>query len=59
MRKTVILVIVLSILFLIITMLQDELIPNEKLQYENKRIYPLGVNPTEYDEFYYNEDYDE
>ncbi len=59
MRNIVNLALVLSILFLIITMLQDELIFNEKLQYENKRIYPLGVNPTEYDEFYYDDDYDE
>ncbi|WP_024773072.1 hypothetical protein [Aquimarina macrocephali] len=60
MKKIVTLAIVISILSLIITILQDELRLNKELQYENKRSYPIGVNPTEHDALYekeFEEDY--
>jgi hypothetical protein len=60
MRKTILLGLVISIIFLIISMLQDKLKLDEELEYETKVVYPLGVNRAQYDEIWYSdEDYDE
>lgn len=52
MKKTVTLVIVISIFFLIITILKDGLILDKELRYENKQTYPISVDPTEHDSLY-------
>lgn len=60
MRKATTLGLIISIIFLIITMLQDKLKLNEEIEYETKVVYPLGVDRDEYNEIWYEEeDYDE
>ncbi len=69
MKNVMLPAILVSMLSLTITLLQDELIQDKEPRYKNKQSYPIVVDSTEYDELYdeefeedddlYNEDYNE